>query len=337
MLSRKRVYSGLSAASAAFMILASGLAGCSGGGGTTAVTPVVPAQNSPAAPAAQGDERVVASIDVNSADAPAIKSTVTHEAAYGTPLQGEHPRQLAVGQRAIRTGGVYDLAFYGGAVLTSASSINLYVNCGSTCWGSPSPGTFLGSLATSSFVHIIDQYIGSSSNNRYPYGGGWTVNYNTSGTLQDQDIYNIVHAVAVSQGTGYGKVYHVFLQSGVHQCSSSAGGCYGVSGGYCAYHGNVNFADIGHTIYSVEPYQGISGCNSPSNKLQDSTGSTLSHELFEAITDPDVPNSIAWYNNYGGEIGDICRSYYGNVTLTSTVYDIQKEYTNVHSACSFTT
>jgi hypothetical protein len=222
-------------------------------------------------------------------------------------------------------------------VLTSASSINLYVNCGSTCWGSPSPGTFVTNLAGSSFVHIIDQYIGSSSNNRYPYGSGWTVNYNTSGTLQDQDIYNIVHAVAVSQGSGYGKVYHVFLQSGVKQCSSSAGGCYGVSGGYCAYHGAVNFTDIGHTIYSVEPYQGISGCNSPSNKLQDSTGSTLSHELFEAITDPDVQTNVAWYNNYGGEIGDICRSYYGNVTLTSTVYDIQKEYTNVHSACSFST
>ncbi|MEA2786185.1 MAG: hypothetical protein QOF71_2289, partial [Candidatus Eremiobacteraeota bacterium] len=66
-------------------------------------------------------------------------------------------------------------------------------------------------------------------------------------------------------------------------------------------------------------------------------GSTLSHELFETITDPDVQTNVAWYNNYGGEIGDICRSYYGNVTLTSTVYDIQKEYTNVHSACSFST
>jgi len=333
MISRKRVYSALFSAGAACAILASGLAGCSGGGGTTAVTPVTPAQTAPAT-GAQGDERVIQSVDASAASA---SFSVSHESAHGVPLQGQPLKQVAVGQRAIRTGGIYDLAYYGGPYLTSASSINLYVNCGSTCWGSPSPGTFVTNLAGSSFVHIIDQYIGSSSNNRYPYGGGWTVNYNTSGTLQDQDIYNIVHAVAVSQGTGYGKVYHVFLQSGVHQCSASAGGCYAQNGGYCAYHGAVNFSDIGHTLYSVEPYQQISGCNSPSNKVQDSTGSTLSHELFETITDPDVQSNVAWYNNYGGEIGDICRSYYGNVTLTSTVYDIQKEYTNVHSACSFTT
>ncbi|MDQ6941240.1 MAG: hypothetical protein M3169_01835 [Candidatus Eremiobacteraeota bacterium] len=332
MISRKRVYSALFSAGAACAILASGLAGCSGGGGTTAVTPITPAQTAPG-PAAQGDERVVQTVDASAASG---SFSVSHEAAHAAPMQGQPVKQMATGQRAIRTGGAYDLAYYGGPYLTSASSINLYVNCAGTCWGSPSPGTFMQRIAGSSFVHIIDQYIGSSANNRYPYASGWQVNYNTSGTLQDQDIYNIVHSVAVSQGTGYGKLYHVFLQSGVSQCSSSAGGCYAQQ--YCAYHGSVDFGDIGHTLYSVEPYQGISGCNSPSNKLQDSTGSTLSHEWFEAITDPDVAvNNIAWYNNIGGEIGDICRNYYGNVSLSGFTYNIQKEYTNVHSACSFST
>jgi hypothetical protein len=333
MISRKRVYSALFSACA---VLATGLAGCSGGGGTTAAPPVTPAQNAPAAPiTTQGDERLAGTVDVSNAG---ISAKVTHESAHALPLQGQPIHPMATGQRAVRTGGVYDLAYYGGPYLTSASSINLYVNCAGTCWGTASPGTFIQRIAGSSFVHIIDQYIGSSANNRYPYGSGWQVNYNTSGTLQDQDIYNIVHSVATSQGTGYGKIYHVFLQSGVQQCSASAGGCYAQNGGYCAYHGSVDFSDIGHTLYSVEPYQGISGCNSPSNKLQDSTGSTLSHEWFEAITDPDVAvNNVAWYNNYGGEIGDICRSYYGNVSLSGYTYDIQKEYTNVHSACSFST
>jgi hypothetical protein len=332
MISRKRVYSALFSASTAGAILAAALAGCSGGGGTTAVTP---AQTAPAAPTTgtQGDERLAGTLNVSNAP---ISARVTHESAHALPLQGQPLHPMATGQRAIRTGGVYDLAYYGGPYLTSASSINLYVNCAGTCWGSPSPATFLQRIAGSSFVHIIDQYIGSSANNRYPYASGWQVNYNTSGTLQDQDIYNIVYAVAASQGTGYGKIYHVFLQSGVSQCSSSAGGCYAQQ--YCAYHGSVDFSDIGHTLYSVQPYQGISGCNSPSNKLQDSTGSTLSHEWFETITDPDVAiNNVAWYNNYGGEIGDICRSYYGNVSLSGYTYDIQKEYTNVHSACSFST
>jgi hypothetical protein len=324
MFSRKRVYSALSAACASLAIFAGG---CSGGGGTTALTPIQPGATAP-----QGDERVVQTLSVNNESA----SSVTRSSAYRLPLQGEPRQQLSVG-RAIRTGGIYDLAYYGGPYLTSSTSYNIYVNCAGTCWGSTSPGTSLGRLAGSTFVHVIDQYTGSTANGRYPYGGGYQVNYNTSGTLQDQDIYNIIHAVAVSVGTGYGKMYHVFLQSGVKQCSASAGGCYAVNGGYCAYHGSVDYGDIGHTIYSVEPYQNISGCSAPSGKVVDSTLSTLGHEYFEAITDPDVAaNNVAWYNNYGGEIGDICRNSYGNVNLSGYTYNSQREYSNRVSACTFT-
>jgi len=326
MLLRKRVYSGLSAACASLAILASGLTGCAGGG-TTAVTP-----NQTPNVAPQDGERMLQTIGA----APSVTSLVTGGTAYGTPLQGERARPLSVG-KAIRTGGIYDLAYYGGPTLSSATSYDIYVNCAGTCWGSTSPGTSLGRLAGSTFVHVIDQYTGSTANGRYPYGGGYQVNYNTSGvTLQDQDIYNIVHAVAVSVGTGYGRMYHVFLQSGVQQCSASAGGCYAQNGGYCAYHGNVNFSDIGHTIYSVEPYQNISGCAAPSGNVIDSTLSTLSHEYFEAITDPDIPQNVAWYNNTGGEIGDICRSSYGTVNLSGFNYNSQREYSNRISACTFT-
>jgi hypothetical protein len=332
MMSRKRVYSSMSAAGAALAILASGLAGCSGGGGTTAVAPVQPPPiAAPGTTATQSDERVVQTITVS----PSAHARVAHAAAYKLPLQGERHTPLSVG-RSVRSGGIYDLAYYGGPYLTGATSYNLYVNCAGTCWGTTSPGTTLGRLAGSTFVHVIDQYVGQTGNGRYPYGGGYQVNYNTSGTLQDQDIYNIIYAVASSVGTGYGKIYHVFLQSGVQQCSQNAGGCYAQNGGYCAYHGNVDFSDIGHTLYSVEPYQAISGCSSPNGKVVDSTISTLSHEYFETITDPDVPNNVAWYNNYGGEIGDICRSSYGNVSLSGYTYNMQREYSNRISACTFT-
>ena len=329
MLSRKRVFSAVSAGCASLAILAGGLAGCSGGGG--ALTPNQPQTATNATTAPQGDERIVQTLNVS----PASATSITSAHAYRLPLQGEPRQPLSVG-KAIRTGGVYDLAYYGGPTLSSSTSYNIYVNCAGTCWGTTSPGTTLGKLSTSTLVHVIDQYTGSSANNRYPYGGGYQVNYSTSGTLQDQDIYNIIHAVAVSVGTGYGKMYHVFLQSGVQQCSANAGGCYAQNGGYCAYHGNVDFGDIGHTIYSVEPYQAISGCSSPNGKVVDSTISTLSHEFFEAITDPDVPNNVAWYNNSGGEIGDICRSSYGNVSLSGTTYNMQREYSNRISACTFT-
>lgn len=46
------------------------------------------------------------------------------------------------------------------------------------------------------------------------------MNYNTSGTLQDQDLYNLVHAAAVSRGGGYGRIYNVVLDE--HGSSSAA-------------------------------------------------------------------------------------------------------------------
>jgi hypothetical protein len=43
--------------------------------------------------------------------------------------------------------------------------------------------------------------------------------------LQNQDTDNLVHIAAASYGTGYGKMYRVFLQAGVSQCSQNAGDC----------------------------------------------------------------------------------------------------------------
>jgi len=53
-----------------------------------------------------------------------------------------------------------------------------------------------------------------------------------------------------------------------------------------------DFNDIGHTLYSVEPYQGINGCRVPSGCLADSSNSKLSHEYFEIIFDPDVQTNV---------------------------------------------
>jgi hypothetical protein len=197
-------------------------------------------------------------------------------------------------------------------------------------------------------IHITDQYVGSTLNARYPMPGGIAISYTVNGTLHDQDIYNIVHAAALTHGTGYTNMYHVFLKQGVNECSTVAGGCYSPSNPatwvYCAYHGSVDFTDIGHTIYSVEPYQALNGCEptvSPNGFLIDATASTLSHETFEAITDTDVvANNLAWYNLTYGEIGDECAPAAGvasgTVTLNGHAYGIQKEYSNFSHACKYT-
>jgi len=119
---------------------------------------------------------------------------------------------------------------------------------------------------------------------------------------------------------------------------------------FCAYHGSVDFSDIGHVLYSVEPFQGNFGCSTrpgtPNGQLADSTNNTLSHEVFETITDPD---GTAWWNSldngiFGEEIGDECSfllftstSVYfdlSNVTLNGKSYVAQPEYDNAQRACT---
>jgi len=330
MISRKRVCSGFAAALTASMLLA----GCSGGGGTTNVAPLTP--SAPGAPVTAPDssERMIATLNIDRATAAAAARLVTASKAHKLPLQGERQPNSA-GQRSTQS--FYDLNNHGGPVVTGATQYNIYVNCAGTCWGSQPPSTFLTNYNASSMIHITDQYVGRTSNSRYPYGGGFQVNYNTSGTLSDQDMYNIVYTVARTYGTGYNHMYHVFFQQGVQECSNDAGGCYAVSGGYCAYHDYVDFSDIGHTVFSFEGYQNISGCqvsgSDPNGILVDSTASTLSHEETEAITDPDLN---AWWNsNTGEEIGDLCAGYDGNVSLNGHSYNIQREYSNKYHGCTF--
>jgi len=270
---------------------------------------------------------------VNRGAARSVMAKVLGGHAYYTPVRGKPLPVMNVRptRGIVPNAYSHDLTYYGSPTVTSESANDLYVNCSSSCWGAP--GNFLANLTSNNFIHLLDQYTGSSANRRYTYGGGISESYDTSQTLQDQDIYNIVYAAASQHGTGYGHIYNVFLASGVSQCSQAAGGCYGQQ--YCAYHGAVDFSDIGHTLYSVEPYQGISGCTSPNGKLADSTSSTLSHEVFETITDPDVQTNVAWYNNSYGEIGDICRFSYGYLTVGGTSFNLQKEYSNRYHRCTY--
>jgi hypothetical protein len=233
-----------------------------------------------------------------------------------------------------------------GRVLTTTQSNNVYVNCAASCWGTPS--NFLARLATSNFIHVTDQYVGSTGSNRYTVGTATSINATLPAKLTSSNILQLVHTAARAHGSGYGHVYHIFLRSGVDVCTS-ANVCYSPDNNatfvFCAYHGAADFTDIGHVLYSVEPYQNVAGCSvaqpSPNGALVDSTSSTLSHELIEAITDPD---GTAWFARgslpeYGAEIGDICENPFGKYaafSISSKSYAIQPEYSNLYHACATT-
>lgn len=309
------------------------VSGCSGGSGGTSALP----QTAPKPAAHQ-------MLAVDRANAPSIMAKVKNSNALYMPVKGQKPRLLDLKMRKPMTAGAgNDLSYYGGPTQQGSAEYNILVNASDEGpWGGQIT-RFENDFGASNMVHIMDQYGAAGT---YSAGGDYAVSYDTSGTLQDADIFNIIHSVVTAYGlpTGYGAEYHVFLQSGVQQCSTSAGGCYAAQ--YCAYHGSNDYTDIGHVLYSTEPYQNIPGCRisyqpSPQGVLSDSTASVLSHEMSETITDADVAvNNIAWYNSTAGEIGDICAPANNvptqNVTLGSDTWEIQGEYSNSVHDCAWT-
>lgn len=214
----------------------------------------------------------------------------------------------------------------------------------------------MSNLGRSDFIYVVDQYIGLFGDDRYTVGDSATIKFTlTAEPLIDADMQAIVHAVASASGeTGYGHEY-VFLPPGEDECfDATFSVCYAPDGKgvfvFCAYHSSVDFQDIGHVLYSVEPYQNVGGCSvkpgTPNGQLVDSTNNSLSHETIETITDPD---GSAWFNNdlvvlFGAEIGDECSfftiiqndAFFDPTTffIGEHLYAIQPEYSNLGHVCA---
>jgi hypothetical protein len=267
-----------------------------------------------------------------------------------------------------------DLSYQGGPTIGTAAFHAIYVDnpfvgCdGGSCWGNPE--TFLTNLGHSEFIHVTDQYVGRSDNNRYTDRASLGVVYVSGGqlfnllgyTFTDADMQALVHFVVTYSPanfpSGENQIYHIFLPPGTDECFTSAKNvCYSPDNPatfyYCGYHSSVTFADIGHVVYTVEPYTNVRGCSvppgTPNGSLTDSTANTLSHETFETITDPE---GTAWWNAYnigsrGEEIGDECSyvaftstgAYYNPsvFSINGKNYAVQEEYSNSQHACSNST
>ncbi|MGH9503117.1 MAG: hypothetical protein ACRD20_09720 [Terriglobales bacterium] len=274
------------------------------------------------------------------------------------PSSGGKKSGNSFGRNDVRYPG--DLSFQGGAVVDSAQSHAIYLlpngKCPiSQCWGNPEG--FLRDVSDSQFIHLVDQYVGLRASERYTLGSRAKVNYAPPTVpLTDTDVLSVVHAVAsAAGGSGYGHIFHVFLPPGQDECfDSTFAVCYSPDNFdtffFCAYHGSADFTDIGHVLYSVEPYQNVPGCQvrpgTPNGQLADSTNDVLSHELIETITDPD---GDAWWNStglslYGQEIGDECifllftsSNVYSDpfiFKIDDDLYAIQPEYSNAAHGCA---
>jgi hypothetical protein len=302
----------------ALFVFAASLAACSGGGaGTPSVAPVNGNQPPPPSGGA---------------------------APYTYALGNAHYQKVLPANEvpAITTNSPFDLVFFGGPVVTSLVSHDININCAASCWGTAGRGTantFLNNLATSNIIHVVDQYVGSTANDRYTVGPDTNVTKTLPNPLMLTDLIALVHDSAkAAKSTGYHNEVHLFFPKGQDICLDK-NTCYSpdvpATFVFCAFHNSVTFSDIGHVLFSVEPYQFVARCALPTgvpHGVIDATSSTLSHELFETITDPDP--GAGWFNTvFGFEIGDECSGMEHDDMITSTFYNIQSEYSNAAHDC----
>jgi hypothetical protein len=120
---------------------------------------------------------------------------------------------------------------------------------------------------------------------------------------------------------------------------------------FCAYHGTTSSPEAYYSVlpdFSTVPMP--SGCENNPTEFQSVTG-VSSHELAEAITDPEVGLvsdtigfPLAWYDPQtnplsnspepNGEAADICNGIDGTVTGADRVpYTVQKIWSNYQGAC----
>ena len=313
------------------------------------------------------------------ASKPAPKPAPHHSARhYGGPrhtlgVHGDrirtarHPRPSAAGtssgmQAAADDCGHPNMCNHGGPVMSDVVIYNIYwVPAGQTSQNQGLIDRFTEDLG-GPFVGMLGQY---GVPNRVNYGGSWidtnaypTDQHDGASVLRDSDIQAAASDAANAnpgwQAPGLHTLYMVYLATNTELCNDDAGGCT-YEGAFCAYHGSFSQNDATF-VYGAMPADGdrLGGCGiggtSPGpngDTAADAEISTASHEIFEAMTDPEVQSDPAWTDGVNpsnpdflkGEIGDMCAYVFtadadhGNITLNGNRYFIQEEWSNATQSC----
>jgi PKD repeat protein len=110
---------------------------------------------------------------------------------------------------------------------------------------------------------------------------------------------------------------------------------------FCAYHSDWTYLGTPFT-YTVLPESTPTnpgcGASSAGGGFGNLTSMT-SHELVESITDPEVGSAsvfgppLAWYDPSNGEVADICNGQQATLTVGTSTWTVQKQWSNAETAC----
>jgi hypothetical protein len=279
------------------------------------------------------------------------------------PLRDPNGPNAAVGLAAPAGA---QLSYFGGPVISNIHVVQVLYGSGSyntqvAGTTSPTMGNFYSDLTgtNSGYTNLLAQY-----NTTIPEGTNQTIGYgtfdglfqivpsdgNNGSTITDDQIQSELlaqitaghlPAPLLDAAGNVNTLYMIFFPPGKTITQGGESSCQ--PGGFCAYHGTTsNTFNSNNLLYGVHPdmQSGLcstGGCGSAG--VFGNYTSVTSHELTEAITDPDVGIAfdfappLAWYDMVNGEIGDICNGQQGTYVANGTSYTIQLEFSNAANDC----
>ncbi|MCU1427861.1 MAG: hypothetical protein JWL83_1861 [Actinomycetia bacterium] len=287
-----------------------------------------------------------------------LPSAPIHAAApHVTPLLPPGPQRFAVPSGAHAN-------YYGGPVMSNVSVVMVLYGAGNyeshiASPAAPSMASFYGQATNSSYVDWLSEYntnfAGGSNQSigRGSFAGVVTITPSAanSGTLIDDSQIKSELVAQVYAGNlpapthdaaGWNNtLYAIFFPHGTAITQGGYRSC--VAGGFAAYHGTTRIGASHAIEYAVQPdFQAGSGCEfgTGNGTTFQNEMSVASHELVEAITDPQVGFAtqigppLAWYDPNYGEIGDTCNGQQAPLTgADGNSYTVQKQFSNVAGAC----
>jgi len=235
------------------------------------------------------------------------------------------------------------ISYHGGPVLLGTT--NVYFIWYGDWTQDPAAQPILTDLASniggSPYFNINTTYYNGSNqfvSNSVHFAGATTDNYSQGPVLVDQTVQSVVQT-AISSGKlplDTNGVYFVLTSPDVQEAT-------GFGFVYCGWHtnGTINGADIKYSFVGDPATAWMNTCADQNTGPNgggggDAMASVVSHELEEAVTDPDLD---AWYDSSGNENADKCawtfnptyRAANGalaNMRLGTRDYLIQRNWVN---------
>ena len=264
-------------------------------------------------------------------------SAVEDNLESGTP----HPLLLYGGEKATPKATLVD---YGGPVVANARVV-------AVLWGPSVPrevaariGDFYRAVVASSYFSWLKEYDTEKQKiGRGTLAGVFSIAPSHKGSsLTDAQIEKEL-AAQIRKGAlpaaDLNTLYLIHFPPGARIRMGGSSSC--EAGGFCGYHSSFR---AGRSVirYAVLPDMSKgSGCDTGCGGGSPfaAVTSVASHELVEAVTDPDVGLAhglaapLAWYDAANGEIGDICAGHDGKLHASGAVWTVQKQWSNKASAC----